>query len=339
MWHREDSALLASTNSASSFRSRRGTDLSIAAQPVEPGHSQPELPYRWAGGSYATDSRASPGPYSPLSTKGLSNPALGEIRSRRSVRRGGGPKPRERAGEESMRAGESRDRAAAATAGSRCSFPSHLQSSLPQPSSSSSSTTTTTTTTLDSRAHVPLRKRALTSHLPQTIETPSVPDPPSSHSYAPLYDRPRRSNPNLSLNLSSIPTRSSASPLSPISPAKKKSRDSTVPDSPSSPSSPNAPRRTRSSHIAQQARSDVKSAMPSTTTYVQSSPLASQGNHATNGLEKGQEDGYTTPNTTDAKSGNEDIFLNIARTDSGRRGSVGRPELQRVSNLTMGRPR
>ncbi|RMJ21561.1 hypothetical protein PHISP_07567 [Aspergillus sp. HF37] len=231
-----------------------------------------------------------------------------------------------------MRAGESRDRAAAATADPRYSFPSHLQSSLPQLSSSSSSTTTTTTTpTLDSRAHIPLRKRALTSHLPQTIQTPSVSDPPSySPSYAPSYDRSRRSNPNLRLNLSSIPTRSSASPLSPISSAKKKSRDSTTPDSPSSPSSPNAPKRTRSGHIAQQARSDVKSAMPSTMTYVQGGPLASQGNHATNGLEEGQEDGYATPNTTDAKSGNEDIFLNIARTDSGRRGSVGRPELQRI---------
>lgn len=284
--------------------SRRGADPTIRAQP---GHSQPESPDRRPRGSYATGSSAAPGAYSPLSTDGLSNPALGGIRSRRGLRREE-QKVQVPAAEETMRAGQSRDKptAPATTAAS---------ASLNSPSPS-----------LTFNPQLPLRKRALTSAYSSTIETPPVPDP-SSSSYSRLYDRPRRSAPNLNLSLSSVPTPSRSSPLSPISTVNKKNRASANSDSVSSPLSPNAPKRSESSrHIAHQAvRPDVKSAMPSTVSYVENSP------RAMNGVVKGQEEGSATPSTTDARSRNEDIFLNLARSDSSRRESLGRSELRRVS--------
>lgn len=229
-----------------------------------------------------------------------------------------------------MRPGESRDGAGAtANSSTSSSFPSHLQSS-PQPCS----------TTRDSQLQAPLRKRALTSHLFSTIETPAVPDPSSRPSDALLYHRPRRSALDLNLDQSSLTTSSSsAHPLPPISTAKKKSRASADFDSVTNPWSPDEPERTEpSGHIIQQAICpDVKPAMPSTVTCMQDQSLVGQGNHAVIGFERGQEERWATPNTTDARPRNEDVFLNIARSDSGRRSSVGRSELRRVSNLAMAR--
>lgn len=327
MWHCEDEVRLGSTISTkpvSSSRSRRRTESEIPAQ-------QPDLPCRMRGSPYATGPTTPPTPYSQLSTKGLSNPSLGEIRSRRALRREAAEDRRE----ENVKAGDPRDElaptpsmhsAAAAASSSNSSTPSssHLKSSQNR-------------SNFDSP--VPLRKRALTSHHSSAVQSPFVPD--SSPSYPSLYDRPRRSVPNL--NLSNIPARSSSSQLhSPLSTVKR-SRDSVITHPPNNPLSPNARKRSEPSvHISQQAvRPDVKATMPSTVTYVEDRTLTGQTNRA-NGVDKGQEGGDSTP-TADTRFKNEDIFLNIARSDPDRRDSLGRSGFRRVGNpdhgfIPIGRP-
>jgi hypothetical protein len=88
------------------------------------------------------------------------------------------------------------------------------------------------------------------------------------------------------------------------------------------------------SHSQQQSQADVKRRMPvSTATYVQGSPQASDRDRAIQSIyQTDQEDGARTPLAEDPKSKNEDIFLNIARSDSKRRDSLGRSELRRVSD-------
>lgn len=210
-----------------------------------------------------------------------------------------------------MIVGESRDQhqhhllpaTAAATAIS--SFSSHLKSSHP------------------------LRKRALTSsYHSSSIESPSLPSP-SAPRHAPLYDRRRPSVRNLSL--SNVPNPSSPS-LSPI-PNSKQNRNSLNVLPLSSPLSPNAPKRELSRHISHHAvRSDVNTTMPSTVAYDEDSALTGQSGRAMNGVDRDQEEAPRTPLTADAAPRNEeDIFLNIARSDPSRRGSLGLSELKRVS--------
>ena len=320
MWHWKDEAPLGSTistKSVSSLRSRRRTDSAISAQ------QHPETPGRVRASFYPTDTTASPRQYSQLSTDGLSNPTLGEIRSRKSwLRREEAEEFKER--EEKMKARQPRDdqashvhsspaRAATLTSTNNYSSPSssHLKSSRAQSGFDSP---------------LPLRKRALTANHPSTIDSPSVPEP-STPNYASPYDGSRRSVPNISL--SNIPSRSTSS--QPLPSALKKNRNSANSDWASSPLSPNAPQpREPPVHIAQQAvRPDVKATMPSTVTYVENRTLTGQNNGVLNGVDKGQGEGPGTP-TPDTKSKNEDIFLNIARSDSVRRESLGRSEPRRV---------
>jgi hypothetical protein len=99
----------------------------------------------------------------------------------------------------------------------------------------------------------------------------------------------------------------------------------------------NASKRRRKQSLSQsqqQSQADVKRRMPvSTATYVQGSPQASDRDRAIHNLDQtDQEDGARTPVAEDPKSKNEDIFLNIARSDSKRRDSLGRSELRRVSD-------
>ena len=210
---------------------------------------------------------------------------------------------------------------AAATASSSTNYsshsPSHLKSSRVQSGFDS--------------PQIPLRKRALTANHSSTIETPSPES--SSPSYVSLHDRSRRSVSNF--GLPNIPARFSSS--QPLSPALKKNRNSAYSDGANSPLSPNAPQpREPSVHIAQQAvRPDVKATMPSTVTDVEDRTLTGQSNHALNGVDKGQEQGPGTP-TADARSKNEDVFLNIARSDSVRRESLGRLEPRRVGHPDHG---
>lgn len=329
---RQDEAPLGSTISTgtvSSLRPRRRTDSAVPAQPPN------LLSHRMRDSPSATDSTSLRRPYSQLSTKGLSNPSLGEIRTRRGLRR------EETAGEKNMTAGDPRDEpmqsaspAAAATANRNSSYNS-FNNHIPSSSShlKSSQSPSPSPSNFDSPLPVPRRKRALTSHN-ATVQSPFLPESRASPSSAAFHDTTRRSVPTL--NLSNVPTRPSSSrPLSPLS-AVRRNRISVVSDSASLPFSPNARKRSGPSvHIAHQVRPDVKSTMPSTVTYDDDRTLTGRTIRTVNGPDKAQDGGASTP-TGDAKFKNEDVFLNIARSDSDRRGSVGRSDFRRVGSPDHG---
>ncbi|GIJ82845.1 hypothetical protein Asppvi_001360 [Aspergillus pseudoviridinutans] len=185
---------------------------------------------------------------------------------------------------------------------------------------------------------LPLHKRALTTQASFPSETPSDTDPTPNPQRASLYDRSRRSVPTFSTSR----VRNSTAPASPShlpSPLSisEKSSDFALPfdaDSIDNALSFNASKRRRKqslSHSQQQSQADVKRRMPvSTATYVQGSPQASDRDRAIQSIDQtDQEDGARTPLAEDPKSKNEDIFLNIARSDSKRRDSLGRSELRR----------
>ncbi|PLB45688.1 hypothetical protein P170DRAFT_363959 [Aspergillus steynii IBT 23096] len=204
----------------------------------------------------------------------------------------------------------------------------------------------------------PLRKRALTSHSALAAvdaSPPSLPEPdPVAASAAaspittptpqrtPLYDRHRRSVP--SFNFSQPHRRPAAVSSQPPSPrlAREEDSDSAIPlDATGSTVrvlSPNATKRRKQSFNAHQTPPNVKRRMPSSTvSYLQGrapteerAHRAVNGNGNGNGLDKyGSEDGARTPIADDSRLKNEDIFLNIARSDSTRRESFGRSDLRR----------
>lgn len=76
--------------------------------------------------------------------------------------------------------------------------------------------------------------------------------------------------------------------------------------------------------------------MPSSVAYSETRTLANDNNtRALNGSYRlGRDPLETAPPRTDESRKNEDIFLNIARTDSGRRDSLGRSDFRRVSPLS-----
>lgn len=85
-------------------------------------------------------------------------------------------------------------------------------------------------------------------------------------------------------------------------------------------------------HSSCALRPDVKSTMPSSVAYSKTRTLASDhGRSLDSSYRLGQEN--NGPDMDEARPRNEDIFLNIARTDSGRRDSLGRSEFRRVSLL------
>lgn len=108
------------------------------------------------------------------------------------------------------------------------------------------------------------------------------------------------------------------------------SRSSSVSDLPTATSGPNAAERPPQDTPSSALRPDVKSTMPSSVAYSETRTLASDHGRALNGSYRmGAES--KTPNMDEGRLKNEDIFLNIARTDSGRRDSLGRSEFRRVS--------
>lgn len=74
--------------------------------------------------------------------------------------------------------------------------------------------------------------------------------------------------------------------------------------------------------------------MPSSVAYSETRALANDHGRALNGAHRlGAES--KTP-LAEGRPKNEDIFLNIARTDSGRRDSLGRSDFRRVSLVSPG---
>lgn len=81
-------------------------------------------------------------------------------------------------------------------------------------------------------------------------------------------------------------------------------------------------------------RPDVKRTMPSSVAYSETRTLASDHSRALNGAYRLGSDRINNNDASEIDEGrpkNEDVFLNIARTDSGRRDSLGRSDFRRVS--------
>ncbi|KAL4749691.1 hypothetical protein BDW72DRAFT_130663 [Aspergillus terricola var. indicus] len=172
----------------------------------------------------------------------------------------------------------------------------------------------------------PLRKIALTSHLKTASVDRSIPAPESSRSprHSSLYNGHRKSVPDF--HSSHPDTKSASDPpvLSPTATATGQGGSSALRldgGSTLSVLSPNAPKRRKSTLYSQQSPPDVKRRMPSSTaTFVQGRSYADENGAAAK--------------IDESRSRNEDIFLNIARSDSSRRESLGRSELRR-SRLRM----
>lgn len=204
----------------------------------------------------------------------------------------------------------------------------------------------------------PLRRRALTSQTglssvdasPTSIPNPDPVSASASASTTPtpqrtlLYDRSRRSVPGFTFSQPHrrTPAASASQPPSPRLALEEDSVDAT--GSTVRVLSPNATKRRKQSFNAHQTSPNVKRRMPSSTvSYLQSrAPTDERAHRAGNGIENGNgngfdnygsEDGARTPVADDSRLKNEDIFLNIARSDSTRRESFGRSDLRRVSEL------
>ena len=176
---------------------------------------------------------------------------------------------------------------------------------------------------------LPLRRRTLASHS-SVIDTPSSLNPTPTPQRTFLYDRPRRSIQGFNLSHGRTPKESSSLPPSPRFAIDDDSDSALAPDPDSTIKalSPNATKRRKDSFYAQQTLPSVKRRMPSyTATYTE----GNDRRRTVNGVNKyATEDGNRTPVADDARS---DIFLNIARSDSSRRESLGRSELRRVSTV------
>lgn len=168
----------------------------------------------------------------------------------------------------------------------------------------------------------PLRKIALTSHLKSSSvdRSPPVSDSidigsagvqPSHVDTAPASD-PLRTAPS---------TQAGRSALSPGTGSNVRGL------------SPNAPKRRKSTLHSQQTPQSVKRRMPSSTAaFSQGRSNANENGSSVKGAERyGLQDGLRSSNADETRARNDDIFLNIARSDSGRRESLGRSELRRVS--------
>lgn len=68
--------------------------------------------------------------------------------------------------------------------------------------------------------------------------------------------------------------------------------------------------------------------------YSDTRALATDHGHALNGAHRLGADSKTP--MAEGRPKNDDIFLNIARTDSGRRDSLGRSDFRRVSLISPG---
>lgn len=178
-----------------------------------------------------------------------------------------------------------------------------------------------------------------------TGETP-VPDldslTPKRSSLLRRSHQSRRSVPSFhlpSLQTTTLTASASASALASSSPSSKPSsnRNSApvVTFSPNVLSGPNAGRPQQDS-LSPVLRPDVKRTMPSSVAYSETRTLASDHSRALNGAYRLGSDKINNNNASEIDEGrpkNEDVFLNIARTDSGRRDSLGRSDFRRVSGL------
>ncbi|OJJ39002.1 hypothetical protein ASPWEDRAFT_105973 [Aspergillus wentii DTO 134E9] len=181
---------------------------------------------------------------------------------------------------------------------------------------------------------VPHRDRSSTSHRSSALQSPySVgPDPTPTPQRSFLYDGPRRSVPNFSLsnigNPSSSAAASFAQPSPPLSATERHSSFALPLDADSSLDalSPNASKRRK--HLSQQTlRVNAKQRMPaSTLTYGQG---RANGDRAVHRVDNRASEDLTGRTDDTTRSKNEDVFLNIARSDSGRRDSFSRSELRR----------
>ncbi|GAB1191324.1 hypothetical protein APSETT444_000496 [Aspergillus pseudonomiae] len=175
---------------------------------------------------------------------------------------------------------------------------------------------------------LPLRRRTLASHS-SVIDTSSSLNPTPTPQRTFLYDRPRHSTQGFNLSHGRAPKESSSLPPSPRFAIDDDSDSALAPDPDSTIKalSPNATKRRKDSFYAQQTLPSVKRRMPSyTATYTE----GNDRRRTVNGVNKyATEDGNRTPVADDARS---DIFLNIARSDSSRRESLGRSELRRVND-------
>lgn len=95
-------------------------------------------------------------------------------------------------------------------------------------------------------------------------------------------------------------------------------------------SDPNVAERPPQEDPSRAFRPDVESTMPSSVAYSETRTLAGDHSRTLNGSYRlGAEN--KAPDMDEGRPKNEDIFLNIARTDPGRRDSLGRSEFRRVS--------
>lgn len=95
-------------------------------------------------------------------------------------------------------------------------------------------------------------------------------------------------------------------------------------------SDPNVAERHPPEHLYH-TRPDVKSTMPSSVAYSATRNLASDHDRNLNGSYRLAAENMSPELDEGRPKNNEDIFLNIARTDSGYRDSLGRSDFRRVS--------
>lgn len=217
--------------------------------------------------------------------------------------------------------------------------------------SSSSSTTSSPNRLaqgqLNFEYRIPLRKRALTASAQQH----SSPAAAAAHHSAPRHTisnssttdpvhvpKHRRSVPNFSLPHAAALSRKSSFP-SPLSTLNQNSlhfpRSREVESPGDDALNPNASKRRRQSAVIFQ--DSAKNTMPaSTQTYVPYRPsFAADKSRALNGVDKQAQD---PDETITSNTSREDIFLNIARSDSDRRNSLARSEFRRVGRNTPSSP-
>ncbi|KAJ5236312.1 hypothetical protein N7489_006403 [Penicillium chrysogenum] len=99
--------------------------------------------------------------------------------------------------------------------------------------------------------------------------------------------------------------------------------------SPQASESPHASKRPRQDELHQD-RPDVKRTMPSSLAYSGATRTLNENARSLNGSLNGTHRGIEDKSSTDeGRPKNEDVFLNIARADSGRRDSIGRSDFRR----------
>lgn len=221
----------------------------------------------------------------------------------------------------------------------------HLHSSQQLPSHSSiSSLHRLPQSQFSFEYRIPLRKRALTASAQQYSSSAAANPLPrrttstsstSSTTTGPVHVQHRRSVPNFSLPHVAALSRPSSS-SSPLSTLNQNSLHSPRPREVDSPGddalNPNASKRRRPSAVI--CQDSDKNTMPtSTLTYSPSrSSFAADKSRALNETDKQSHD---PDETITSSASREDIFLNIARSDSDRRNSLARSEFRRVCHKIL----